>query len=115
MSAVLSVLVNAAVVTASLADTPGATSHSSLVRYSDLSLDRPADVARLYHRIVHAADSVCGERELTGSFFELSAYRNCFDPAVSNAVAAVGSPALSAYYSAQVSASHRRAATVAQR
>jgi UrcA family protein len=97
--AALAIVVNVAA-TVSLAATPSAdASQSSLtVHYKDLSLDRPADVATLYHRISYAGDSVCGPRELTGSHVELTTHRACFDAAVSRAVASVASPALSAYY-----------------
>lgn len=107
IAAALAVLLNAVVVV-SLAGTPDASlnQRSLTVRYSDLSLDRPADVARLYHRIGVAADSVCGPREITGSHLELPSYRVCFDAAVANAVAAVASPALSAYYRTQLARSH---------
>jgi UrcA family protein len=115
ISAALSVLVNA-VAAVSLAATPAPSSdqHSLTVHYSDLSLDRPADVATLYHRIRNAADNACGPREFTGSHVELTGYRTCFDAAVSQAVASVASPALSAYYRAQLAASHTHAAPPAQ-
>jgi len=115
LAATLAVLVNV-VMAVSLAGTPEETlSRSLTVRYSDLSLDRPADVAQLYHRIGVAAERVCGPRELTGSHFESPQYRACFDAAVSNAVAAVASPALSAYYRTQLPGSHAHATTLAQR
>ena len=115
IGAALAVLVNA-VAAYSLAGTPVTSEqHSLTVHYSDLSLARPADVTRLYQRIKVAADSVCGPREITGEHFELPAYRSCFDLAVSNAVEAVASPSLSAYYRAQQAASHPHVATLAQR
>jgi len=88
--------------------------HSLTVRYSDLSLDRAGDVATLYRRIGAAAQQVCGPRELTGSHFELPAYHACFTAAVSDAVASVASPALSAYYREHVPAS-QHASALAQR
>ena len=116
VSVALAVLVNA-VVAVSLAGTPGTSpdQQSLTVHYSDLSLDRPADVARLYHRISNAADNACGPRELTGSHVELRSYRTCFDAAVSDAVASVASPALSAYYRAQLSAAQTHATRLAHR
>jgi UrcA family protein len=116
ISAALAVLVNA-LVAVSLAGTPGTSPNqqSVTVHYNDLSLDRPADVARLYRRISYAADNACGPRELTGSHMELTGYRTCFDAAVSHAVASVASPELSAYYRAQLAASHTHATTLAQR
>jgi UrcA family protein len=115
LAGALAVLVNA-VIAVSLAATPDATvSRSLTVRYGDLSLDRPADIALLYHRIGVAAENVCGPRKDTGSPFELPQYRTCFDAAVSSAVAAVASPALSAYYRTQLPRSHVPATTLAQR
>jgi UrcA family protein len=116
IGAALAVIVNA-VAAFSLAGTPATTSeqHSLTVRYNDLSLARPADVVRLYHRIGTAADRVCGPRELTGQHWELRSYRSCFDLAVGNAVDAVASPSLSAYYRTQQAASHSHVSTVAQR
>ena len=114
--AALAVLVNA-VAAVSLAGTPDTmlSQRSLTVRYGDLSLDRPADVTQLYHRIRIAAENVCGPRELSGSPFELPGYRACFDLAVSNAVATVASPALSAYYRTRQVTSHAHATTLAQR
>ena len=116
ISAALAILVNVAA-TVSLAATPSADPErtSLTVHYKDLSLDRPADVATLYHRISYAADNACGPREITGSHVELTTYRSCFDAAVSRAVASVASPALSAYYRTQLVASHTRLSTLAQR
>ena len=92
--AALAILVNAAA-TVSLAATPSADAEqtSLTVRYNDLSLDRASDVAMLYHRISHAADNACGPREFTGSHVESTAYRTCFEAAISRAVASVASPA----------------------
>jgi UrcA family protein len=111
----LAVLINA-VAAISLAATPDTSSNlpSIVVHYNDLSLEHPGDVKRLYHRIGVAADSVCGVREIPGSHLERPSYRNCFDTAVSNAVAAVANPALSAYYREQY-ASRPLTTTLAQR
>jgi UrcA family protein len=68
------------------------------VRYTDLNLDRPADVARLYQRIRLAAEDVCGPRLLTGSHVPAAGYQRCFADAVAQAVARVDRPALSAYH-----------------
>jgi len=116
ISATLAILVNAAA-TVSLAATPSADPEqpSLAVHYKDLSLDRADDVAKLYRRISNAADNVCGPRKLTGSHVESTAFRSCFDAAVSRAVASVASPALSAYYRAQVAASQSHLTTLAQR
>ena len=76
--------------------------HSSLVRYSDLNLQRPSDVARLYDRIAIAADQVCGPRSLTGSYSKSAIYTNCYDDAVAQAVARVNQAPLTEYYEQRV-------------
>jgi len=70
---------------------------ASLVHFSDLNLDRPRDVARLYHRIAVAADKVCGPRFL-GGLPQSSVYTSCYHDAVAQAVAHVNQPRLTAYY-----------------
>ncbi|HUN25305.1 MAG TPA: UrcA family protein [Steroidobacteraceae bacterium] len=75
-----------------------AVQHSTAVRYSDLNLALPSDVAELYRRISIAADQVCGPRALTGSYSASAGYTRCFDRAVEHAVAHVGQPALTAFY-----------------
>jgi UrcA family protein len=72
--------------------------HSSLVRYSDLNLQRPSDVAKLYQRIAVAADQVCGPRSLTGSYSKSSIYASCYDDALAQAVARVNQAPLTLYY-----------------
>jgi UrcA family protein len=82
------------------ADSPSAVGfpHSSLVHYSDLNLNRPRDVARLYARITLAADKLCGPRSLTGSYYKRADYESCYSDAVAQAVARVDQPSLSAYF-----------------
>jgi UrcA family protein len=89
--------------------------HSISVRYADLDLDRPADVARLYGRIRAAADNVCGPRVLTGSYVPQPHYQRCFADAVTQAVARVDRPALSAYHQQRLGLAPQRDATIAQR
>jgi UrcA family protein len=72
--------------------------HASAVRFSDLNLDRPADVAKLYQRIATAADRVCGPRSLTGSYSKTSIYQSCYSDAVAQAIARVNQAPLTAYY-----------------
>jgi UrcA family protein len=85
------------------------------VRYADLNLDRPADVARLYQRIRLAAEDVCGPRLLTGSHLPAAGYQRCFADAVAQAVARVDRPALSAYHQQRLGPAPQRDATIAQR
>jgi UrcA family protein len=89
--------------------------HSLSVRYADLDLDRPADVARLYQRIRVAADNVCGPRVLSGSNLPLPDYQRCFADAVAQAVVRVDRPALSAYHQQRLGLESQRDATIAQR
>jgi UrcA family protein len=70
---------------------------SSLVHYSDLNLNRPRDVARLYVRITMAADKLCGPRSLTGAYYKAADYASCYSDTVAQAVARVDDPSLSAY------------------
>ncbi len=75
---------------------------SVTVRYYDLSLNSSQGVAGLYQRIRGAASEVCQSLEGREPL-ELQAIRNdCFAQAVANAVRAVHSDALSAYYWQQI-------------
>jgi UrcA family protein len=85
------------------------------VRYADLDLERPADVARLYQRIRGAAENVCGPRLLTGLNVPSPDYRRCFAAAVAQAVARVDRPALSAYHQQRLGLAPQHDATIAQR
>jgi UrcA family protein len=73
---------------------------STTVHYADLNLNHPAGVAALYRRITVAANRLCGQRTLTGSFYAVPDYTRCCDKAVASAVARVDLPQLSAYYHA---------------
>jgi UrcA family protein len=75
---------------------------ASLVRYSDLNLQRPSDVAKLYERIAAAADRVCGPRSLTGSYSKSAIYASCYDDAVAQAVARINQTPLTLYYEQRV-------------
>ena len=71
---------------------------SVTVRFADLNLERPADVARLYHRITNAAQSACGRRDLELTNWLDPAWQHCVYVAVAQALARVDQPALSAYH-----------------
>jgi UrcA family protein len=71
---------------------------SVTVHYSDLNLERSADVAQLYHRIRNAAQSACGARDLELTTWLDPAWQHCVYVAVGQAVAKVDQPALSAYH-----------------
>jgi UrcA family protein len=72
--------------------------HSSVVSFSDLNLNQPRDVAKLYGRITLAADKLCGPRSLTGSHYKSADYASCYADTVAQAVARVDQPSLSAYF-----------------
>ena len=63
---------------------------STVVSFRDLDLSKPADAARLYARIRHAAARVCPSR------WEDQPQRGCYDAAVAAAVARINKPLLSA-------------------
>jgi len=76
------------------------------VSYADLDLDKATDAARLYARLRSAADAVCeiGDRR---DLHRAVLYGACFDKALGDAVAAVGSPQLSARYLGVAAGSRR--------
>jgi len=69
---------------------------SVIVRYYDLNLNSPEDVASLYGRIHAAAIDVCKQSE--GSQLLNRGYRNCVAHATANAVKDVHNEKLSAYH-----------------
>jgi UrcA family protein len=69
---------------------------SVTVRYYDLNLDTPEDVASLYGRIRAAAIDVCKQSE--GSQLINRVYRVCVAHAIANAVKDVHNEKLSAYH-----------------
>jgi UrcA family protein len=76
-------------------------SHSSIVRYDDLNLDRARDVAKLYNRVTLAADRVCGPRSLTGSYYKSAIYQTCYTETVAEAIARIDRPSVTSYYLAR--------------
>jgi UrcA family protein len=74
---------------------------SSLVRYNDLDLNRPKDVATLYRRITGSADKVCGPSSLTGIHYKWAEYTSCYNDTVAQTVARINHPSLSAYFQQQ--------------
>jgi UrcA family protein len=83
---------------------PAGFDHSSTVRFVDLDLNRPHDVAKLYSRITLAADKVCGRRSLMGSYSKRADYQSCYEDTVAQTVAQIHQPSLSAYYRQQTRA-----------
>ena len=83
------------------ADTPpllGSTSTLQLVRFNDLNLDQPRDVARLFNRVSSAADKVCGTRSFAGHYNKIADYEICYKDAVASAVAHIDRPSVTAYF-----------------
>jgi UrcA family protein len=102
---------------AAYADSPAAVGfqNSSVVRFGDLNLNRPRDVARLYNRIALVADKVCGPRSLSGSYSKSADYASCYADTLAQAVAHVDQPALTAYFRQRWNEPASRGATIAQR
>ena len=69
---------------------------SVTVSYADLDLSKPSGARTLYGRITGAAREVCGDqgRRLEEQF----QWRTCYQGAISDAVAAVNSPLLTAVH-----------------
>ena len=61
-------------------------SHFELVRFNDLNLDQPRDVARL-DRVSSAADKVCGTRSFAAHYNKMAEYEICYKDTVASAVA----------------------------
>ncbi len=73
-------------------------SRSELVRFNDLNLDQPRDVARLHTRITLAADRVCGPRSFAGYYNKTADYEICYGDAIARAVAHIDRPSVTAYF-----------------
>lgn len=87
-----------AIASADYADSPNSVvSSSKVVRYHDLNLSQPDDVAMLYARIRRAAAEVCT------SSAAAAAQRDCYQEAIATAVARVNSPSLNAYHQRRAS------------
>ena len=81
------------------ADTPPLIgSHLELVRYNDLNLDQPRDVARLYDRVKSAADKVCGTRSFASHYKKIADYEICYKETVASAVAHIDRPSVTTYF-----------------
>ena len=75
---------------------PAAEQHSVTVKYHDLDLSPPAGARALYGRITAAARQVCGYEGR--SFTDHAFWSGCYRGAVTDAVAKVGSPLLTAVH-----------------
>jgi UrcA family protein len=88
-------------------------SPTQVVRYKDLNLDHPRDVARLFSRISSAADRACGPSSF-GGYPKSTVYQNCYSDAVARAVERVDQPALTAYFERRSSEPAFRTFTIAK-
>jgi hypothetical protein len=68
------------------------------VSYGDLDLSKPAGAQTLYKRIKAAARHVCGPVDQYTYITPASAFRECFQKAVADAVAQVDRPSLTALH-----------------
>jgi UrcA family protein len=73
-------------------------SHSQIVRFHDLNLDQPRDLARLYNRVSSAADGVCGPRSFAGYYNKTADYEICYTDTMARAVAYIDRPTVTAYF-----------------
>jgi len=83
---------------------------SQIVRFAELDLSKPADVARLYWRIKLAARSVC-HTEMSPAAGERTAHDNdCYEATLDNAIARVDRLALTALHHDKTTKTLRAAA-----
>jgi UrcA family protein len=75
--------------------------NTEAVRYTTPNADNAAAVAKLYRRIDAAAGKVCGERLMPGSFLVSKSWQGCVQSAMSNALAKINIPAVTAYAAAR--------------
>jgi UrcA family protein len=106
MSSKASIWINVAVallagawqVDAAAAEAPASADVSRTVHFDDLDVNHAAGAAVLYQRIRHAAQEVCGDPHLPGSYMISRSWASCVADAVNRAVVAVDRPAVTAYY-----------------
>jgi UrcA family protein len=82
---------------------PAADVPSVIVSYADLDLSNPAGADTLYERIKAAARKVCAPLA-TKELSRIGLWRDCYEQAVSNAVATIDRPTLTAAHRAARSA-----------
>jgi UrcA family protein len=82
------------------------------VGYADLDLGSPAGAAVLYGRIKLAARKVCSPTPDPRELHRYGIWNNCYQTAISNAVATVASPRLTALHGKSKSSENLTAALV---
>jgi UrcA family protein len=83
---------------ASLAWSHSVWSHSEVVRFNDLNLDQPRDLARLFNRVTSAANKVCGPRSFAGLYNKTADYESCYSESIAHAVSRIDQPSVTAYF-----------------
>ena len=83
---------------AAYADAPPIGSPSQLVRFDDLNLAQPRDVAQLFNRVSSAADKVCGTRSFASHYNKIADYEICYKDTVASALAHIGRPSVTSYF-----------------
>jgi len=71
--------------------------HVATVKFADLDIANTSGAAALYQRLQAAAKNVCRDLEPGRSLALITPYANCMQSALSNAVAHVDRPAVTAY------------------
>jgi UrcA family protein len=74
---------------------------SQTVQFADIDTRNAHDVAKLFYRIRHAAEGVCGDRGLAARPDLSSQHSRCVDRALANAVDDIDRPTLTAYANAR--------------
>ena len=83
-----------------------------VVHLGDLNLDRPGDVAVMYRRINAAAEQVCHQRALNGSYVISPSYDHCVTDTVEKVVAGINREPLTSFSRQRQTV---RVASIAQR
>jgi len=89
---------------------PPVAAETTSVRYGDLDLDSAAGIAQLYARLQVAAEKVCDSRFHPGTLVVSASWRTCVADALTQAVAAVDRPAVTAYHASNASLPDARSA-----
>ena len=78
-------------------DPADARADRTTVHVADLNLDRPADVAVMFERISLAAQQVCHQRALDGSYVISPRYDRCVTDTVDKVVASINRAPLTSF------------------
>jgi len=85
-------------ITMARAVTPATEARSVTVRYADLNLSSDAGIAVLYRRLQNASRQVCGDHTGKMPLAESRRIRQCFDEALTRAVAFTGNARLASLH-----------------